>query len=290
MHTRRTIAALVALAALPLAAQADIVYGLTAGNGLVSFDSANPASVTDYGALNGMRQGESLVGFDFRPRNGGLYAVSSQGRLYEVNVGTRQVSQVGGSTFNPPLRGTNFGVDFNPTVDRLRIVSDAGQNLRVNPNDGTVVGGMEDGALQYAAGDANQGATPRAVGSAYTNNRDGATTTTLYNIDSGLNVLVTQIPPNNGTLNTVGSLMLDVGDAAGFDIATSDGAAYAAFNLTGQGSSTFYRINLATGEAMAMGSIGFRGTLTDIAVQIPAPSAGLALAGLLGVAGVRRRR
>ena len=28
-----------------------------------------------------------------------------------------------------PLMGTSFGVDFNPAADRLRIVSDLGQNL-----------------------------------------------------------------------------------------------------------------------------------------------------------------
>lgn len=30
------------------------------------------------------------------------------------------------------LEGTLFGVDFNPAVDRLRIISDTGQNLGVN--------------------------------------------------------------------------------------------------------------------------------------------------------------
>ncbi len=63
-----------------------------------------------------------------------------------------------------PLSGTTFGVDFNPAADRLRIVSDAGQNLRhnVNPNGVT----LADGTLNYTAGTPASG----IVAAAYTNN------------------------------------------------------------------------------------------------------------------------
>jgi hypothetical protein len=40
------------------------------------------------------------------------------------------------AVFMPVLAGTSFGFDFNPTVDRIRLVSDSGQNLRLNPNSG----------------------------------------------------------------------------------------------------------------------------------------------------------
>jgi hypothetical protein len=33
------------------------------------------------------------------------------------------------------LQGTRFGVDFNPAANRLRVISDLGQNLRHNIDD-----------------------------------------------------------------------------------------------------------------------------------------------------------
>lgn len=33
---------------------------------------------------------------------------------------------------NVALEGRSFALDFNPTVDRLRVVSDSGQNLRID--------------------------------------------------------------------------------------------------------------------------------------------------------------
>jgi hypothetical protein len=123
------------------------------------------------------------------------------------------------------LDGNSFGFDFNPTVDRIRVVSNAGQNLRLNPDTGQIVdsdpntpGVQSDSDLAYATGDSNQGQSPNVVGSAYTNNVAGATTTTLYGIDSALDILVTQNPPNNGTLNTVGALGVNATGVVGFDV------------------------------------------------------------------------
>ena len=104
----------------------------------------------------------------------------------------------------PPLAGASFGFDFNPTVDRIRLTSDARQNLRLNPDTGATA--AVDGALTYAAGDPGAASTPRIVGSAYTNSVAGATTTQLFDLDAGRDALVLQNPPNNGTLVTVGSL------------------------------------------------------------------------------------
>jgi hypothetical protein len=82
------------------------------------------------------------------------------------------------------------------------VVSDADQNLWLNPNDGTLA--ATDGTLAYAVGDSNAGANPNIVGAAYTNNFAGAISTTLYGIDSNLDILTIQNPPNNGSLNTLG--------------------------------------------------------------------------------------
>jgi hypothetical protein len=155
------------------------------------------------------------------------------------------------------MSGTAFGFDFNPTVDRIRVTSDADINLRVHPDTGALV--ATDGPLAYAADDPNVGQNPFVTASAYTNNFAGATTTTLYDIDTNLDVLVTQIPPNSGTLNTVGPLGVNATDVNGFDIATFSGTAFAALN-TGGNESVLYTVNLATGAVTPVGQIGPAGT------------------------------
>jgi hypothetical protein len=140
------------------------------------------------------------------------------------------------------LEGVAFGVDFNPVPDALRITSDADQNLRQpfaneNPT-------AEDGRLAYAAGDPGAGSNPVVAGSAYTNSVPGATTTTLFNIDTARDALVRQDPPNSGTLNTVGPLGIDVSEVLGFDIAANQ-IAYASVVRAGSARSDLVRIDLA---------------------------------------------
>jgi hypothetical protein len=53
------------------------------------------------------------------------------------------------------LNGSSFGFDFNPTVDRIRVQSDADQNLRLNPATGALA--ATDTTLSFAVGDTNQG-------------------------------------------------------------------------------------------------------------------------------------
>jgi hypothetical protein len=54
-----------------------------------------------------------VVGLDFRPANGSLYAISNQSRLFSVNTASGALTVVG-TTFVPSLTGTTFGFDFNP--------------------------------------------------------------------------------------------------------------------------------------------------------------------------------
>lgn len=272
-------------------ADAQKTYGLTTDNRLVSFDASDPTTLMSNVPIHGLAQANELVlGIDFRPRTGELYAIGSSNRLYKINPMTGMAMNVSGSPFTPALSGVEFGFDFNPTVDRIRLTSDNNQNLRLHPDTGQVV--FVDGNLNYVAGDPNFGRTPRIVGSAYTNNQDGAMTTTLYNIDSDLDALVIQNPPNAGGLMTVGSLGLDVSSLVGFDIVTfgANDVAYAAMTRAGDFRSWFFTINLGTGMAMPTAPIGGTAFLVrDIAV-VPEPASLLALsAGLAGVA-LRRRR
>lgn len=238
------------------------VFGLTTGNQLVVFNSARPNTILRSVTVSGLGGGETLTGIDFRPATGQLYALGSTSRLYTVNTVTGAATAIGAAgAFT--LSGTDFGFDFNPTVDRIRVVSDADQDLRLNPNNGALA--ATDPNLAYAAGDPNAGQNPNITGAAYINNFAGATTTTLYDIDSSLNILTTQNPPNNGTLNTVGPLGLDTTANVGFDIATGSGTALASFQLNGDSVSKLYNVNLTTGAATFIGPIGGN-LLRDIAI------------------------
>jgi hypothetical protein len=263
---------------------ADTVYGVTQDNTLVRFNATTPGTIQAGVPIQGLASNEVIRGIDFRPATGELYALGSFSRLYRVNVTTGQATQVGG-TLSPMLNGSSFGFDFNPTIDRIRVISDADQSLALNPITGAV--GAVNGSLNYAAGDVNFGVNPNGVAAAYTNNFDGATTTTLYVLDTGLDVLAIQ-NVSTGALTTVGSVGVDLNDMSSFDISGATGIAYAAVRNVTTARTTFWTINLATGAGSFVGEVGGGSILTAMAV-IPTPGAAAVLA-LGGLAMGRRRR
>jgi hypothetical protein len=230
-------AVLLALMAAP--AHATELFTVDPANKLRSFDVMTPASASEV-TITGLQTGETVAGIDFRPMNNALYGLGSTGRLYTINMTTGAAAQVG-SAF--ALSGTSFGIDFNPVADRIRVVSDADQNLRINPDDGVVT---TDPMLHYGAGDPNESQNPNVVASAYSNNFLGATMTTRYGIDSARDALVMKSPPNDGALWTIGPLGVDFSATSGFDM-LDDGSSYA--STAGVSSSTVYRVNPATGSA-----------------------------------------
>jgi hypothetical protein len=209
-------------------------------NNLLIFNPLNPVLISK--PITGLQAGETLLGIDFRPLNGQLYALGSSSRLYSINTSNGVAMPIGSGSFSPLLSGSEFGFDFNPTVDRIRVTSNSGQNLRLHPDTGVVA--VNDPNL-------NPG-TPTVTASAYTNNFAGAGTTTLYNIESSMGnnaMLYIQNPPNNGTLVPVGTLGIQVESANGFDIGGMSGMAYAL--LRSGGTTRIYNINLTTGAANA---------------------------------------
>jgi hypothetical protein len=243
--------ALVVLA--PPAAAVPIV--VTDGPNLVRTDTNSLGSTTTV-PVTGMASGEVLVGIDQRPATGQLYGIaagpSDQDRMYVIDPLSGAATPVGAAgAFT--LVGTEFGTDFNPVPDRIRVVSDAEQNLRLNPNDGTLT--FSDDAL-------NPG-NPNVVAAAYTNNVAGATTTTLFGIDSATNMLVRQggangasPSPNGGTLTNIGPLDVTPANAnIGFDIG-ADGVAFATITTSGPTETRLYGINTSSGHATNLGLIG----------------------------------
>jgi len=267
---RRTLGLLALTAASALAVPgaalaAEAFYGVTQDNRLVTFQSDNVTNVEPSHAITGLPGGESIVGLDVRPLNGQLYALGKTSRVYVINPRTGAARQVGATPFIPALAGTSFGFDFNPTVDRIRVTSDAEQNLRLNPDNGTVA--AVDTNLAYAPGDPGAGTNPSVAGSAYTNSFAGATATTLYDIDNARHALVIQNPPNNGTLTTVGALGTS-NNAVAFDIGEGN-VAYAVLNGE-QNRQNLYRIDLSNGHATQA---------TNFFIGTDQPLVGLAAAG-----------
>ena len=229
------------------------LIALTDDNNLISVNSDFPSQITKKVAITGLMANEKMLGIDFRPATGQLYGVGSSSRLYVINATTGAVRALGIAAFTPAINGSIVGFDFNPTVDRIRLVTNAGQNLRLNPETGTVA--AMDGNL-------NPG-TPSVSEVAYTNNTAGATTTTLYAIDVNTDKMFIQNPPNNGTLVEVGPLGVDAQGAAGFDI-TANGFGFAALRVGGK--SELYVVNLTTGRVLKLGSFNFGANVIGLTV------------------------
>ena len=245
------------------------VFVLTASNKLLSFDRATPGTIRSTATITGLQAGENLLGIDFRPADGLLYGVGSTGRLYTLNGGTgaatvkASLAADAADTTAPftALAGTQFGVDFNPVADRLRIVSNTGQSLRINVDTGATT----------TDGDINGGAAGAAItAAAYTNSFAGTASTTLFVIDGANATLYTQNPPNNGTLAGAVPLGVAATSVAGFDIDARTNTGYAV--MTVAGARNLYSVNLAAASAPAtlVAAIGVTEELRGIALKTPA--------------------
>jgi hypothetical protein len=253
-----------------------VIYGIDASNNLIVFDSETP-SATQTIPITGLSTPatELIKGIDFRPATGELYALgiddfngaTDEARIYTINVLTGDATQVGNAPFlTDLLKNNDYAFDFNPAVDRIRIISDRDDNIRVNPitgaltaNDTDITGGMDT-----------------IIGAAYDRSFVGTTLTTLYGIDYGNgnanDALVTiggidgNPSPNGGVITTIGLLGVNVDSfRAGFDIQSSTGTAYAAMSVASV--TGLYTIDLTTGAATLVGPIGGDPLLHGIAVR-----------------------
>jgi Domain of unknown function (DUF4394) len=230
------------------------IVGLVGGNTLVTIDPATRkvATKVDIKGANG-----SVAGFDVRPADGMLYVITSDGTIGTIDVKSGLITRK--SKLSQPWKAGTTTIDFNPVADRLRVMSSEGVNARVNVDDGQVT---VDGGHKYKDGDVNAGKKPKVIAGAYSNSKKGATATTLYNIDATTGALVTQAPPNDGTLNTVGSLGVALNEPVAFNI-VADGEGNNAWLTTG---GNLYSVALDSGKATLVGKIeGLTGRLRDIA-------------------------
>ncbi len=264
----------------PVAAYTLAGVGLGTAN-LLSFDTVSP-TVTVSTTITGLTAGETLVGMDIRPQNGQLYALgvnaAGAGTLYNISTRTGVATIIGAAASvtptapmpNPATAGSGFGFDFNPLVDRIRIVTSAGQSFVIDQNTGLVV----------ANAPTINGGTTTAHGTSYTNNQANATATTQYTIDAASDSLYLQNPATSATTLvgaiTVGGATLNFTEINGFDIptginVTTSGnpvtAGSATANLTVGGVARLYSIDLTTGAATLLGTVGTGAAVSGLALQ-----------------------
>jgi Domain of unknown function (DUF4394) len=251
------------------------ILGLTADQRLVRFKECQPRRLKEIGTVFGLQDDDTvLVGIDFRVQDGELYGLGDGGGIYIIDRSTAEAFKVTELTVD--LDGDSFGVDFNPAANALRIISDTGQNLR-HPFAGQLQFQTQtDMPLNYMAGTNATGVT----GAAYTNNDlDSNTGTTLFDIDTMLDQVAIQSPPNNGSLTATGLLTVDADTTVGFDIYTRLRKGVAVGNdafatLAVDGTTGFYRVNQLAGTAILIGNFSshksddFGDPVIDIAIPL----------------------
>ncbi|TMR05644.1 DUF4394 domain-containing protein [Actinomadura soli] len=237
-------------------------YGISSDGTLMAAFKTDTPEVLDW-VRNpvGLVTDTSLIGIDFRVQDGKLYAVGDYGGIYTVSLDAgSECTLTKVSQLTVGLKGTYFGVDFNPAADRLRVISDTGQNLR------------HDLSANTTAIDSPLSAT-NVTAAAYTNNDlNSGTATTLFDIGTDGDQVVIQSPPNNGTLVATGSLGVNAGPNAGLDIysdlgngKTISNTAFGTFVPPG-GGATFYTVEPLTGTAAPVGK--FPLPITDVAIAL----------------------
>ncbi|MBB4914030.1 DUF4394 domain-containing protein [Streptosporangium saharense] len=245
---------------------------LNDGKLMAAFKTDNPEELDWVRKITGLVNDTVVIGIDFRVQDGKFYAVGNQGGIYTISLPSPSVPEVvvaKVSQLSVGLNGTTFDVDFNPAADRLRVISNTGQNLRHNLGNGATV---SDYSLSSAPG---APAITGVTAAAYTNNDlNGATSTTLFDINTATAQVVVQSPANNGLLAPTGALGTSVGVNAGLDIfsklsngKTVSNSAYATLVLP-NGDATLNTVDLLTGAATQVGV--FPLSVTDIALALDA--------------------
>lgn len=235
---------------------------------IVTFNSTSPGTLITNVPAAGLNPNERLIGIDFRPQNGLLYGVASTGtssRLVLINHQTGSITTVG-SGITPPLPLSQFyGVDFNPTTDRLRIVGTDQRNIRVNPDLGAIEG-------------TDTNLTPASGGFlfvdqiAHSNNIVGATQSTLFAGDANSGSFariggVNGTPsPNGGVVNLIGSFGLPpLNQSSGMDIGPN-GEILIGYN------NTLFSVNQTSGQTTSLGAISSAVSLGGFSIAINAPT------------------
>lgn len=248
-------------------------FAVTSANRIVRFNSTTPAT-TSVSNITGLQANENIIGFDLRPGGtpaGQLIAIGDMGGVYTIDpnsgAATLKTTMTAGpgDSFTMPS-GTRVSIDVNNVVDQLRVITNTGQNLRVNMDTGAT---FTDTQLTLSG--------IQAIGVtevAYTNNFSSACRTTAYYLDTTSDRLLTTVNASGGVLTVVGGLTVDAAAMTGFDIGTApDGTNSAIAALTVANVTSLYTIDLTTGAATRVDTIGgLNSGETILGLARPAPA------------------
>ncbi|WP_423186294.1 DUF4394 domain-containing protein [Alishewanella sp. d11] len=264
----------VTASSLPTLKGNEQLWLLTASQQLLKINPSKPDNILAQTPLTGLAEGERLTGIDYRVAYGVLFALSNKGQLYTIDTETGQLTAVGTGLASGTLQDAQYGFDFNPAADRIRVVNAAGQNLRLHPETGALA--FTDPDLQYAATDSQAGVKPTIVAAAYTYNQQDIKLTTNYAIDQALGTLVTQgsvegtepvISPNTGQLFTVGSLGIANLQQVSFDISDLTNLALLAVTTSDEAASILYQLDLTSGTTYRLGVLAQGEPLVGLAIE-----------------------
>jgi hypothetical protein len=269
------------------------VYGITMSNHLVTFRPSSPDFLDADLPITGLQGGEEVLAIDLSVGDNKLYALTNQERLYTLDLQSGQ-AQLSATLSAAPgdnqpfagLSGSNFDIDFNPRTGDLRVVSETGQNLRV------------DAATGLTRTDTRVARTPPLPplfsGIAYMNVAS-SDLSALFSLDTANERVANAIQMNSVT-TTVRDLAIvkafdtgvgstgdvDVLDVLGLDFGPSFDQQYAIINTT-QRPAAVYKLRDLTSFSDVPSSMLFEGS-----IALPQPGdqiSGLAVLPLSGALG-----
>lgn len=272
----------------PVAAQAEPAVGLLeGGRAIARFDTTDPSAFSGFFALNGLGPDERMVGIDYRyatkpgtAEGPGLYGVAAntagdRARLYKIDSGTGAVRAIGAAAITIPAPGVRWSIDFNPASDRLRLVNDGDENLRIDADEGDLAGDDTNvspaGVVVTGIAHDRVSGTPTAT-TVFAVNSAGATFGRLGGVDNAPSAnggAYTAIGPLGVTPDTGTAVPIDISSGVDDDVIATPSSAVGA--ITSGGIQRLYSVSLSTGAATLVGPTGAR--LSSLAL-LPYAAAG----------------
>lgn len=273
----------VSTAAPMLSKTPDSVWAVDDQHQLFNVHPDHPSKVLVSYSISNLMEGDEIIGIDYRVARGDLYALANTGRIYILNTDNGEATLIDGSAPVAEMAVGPYGFDFNPAADKLRVVGDHNKNLRLDPDSGSKVdfnksmaGVQTDPDLAFDQNDPLANSYPDIVAAAYTYNTSDSKLTTNYAIDRRKGMLLMQgtregvkpsVSPNLGVLYSVGDLGLGALQDASFDISDVSNTALAALLPVGQKNTLFVSIDLESGKATPIGTLGNGQHVVGMAIE-----------------------
>lgn len=277
------LASSLAVAAPTLSKAPTSVWGVDDQYTLFNVHPNEPSKILTSLQIKNLVEGDKLIGIDYRVARGDLYALANTGRIYMLDTQTGNAKLIEGSEPLAEMAVGPYGFDFNPAADKLRVVGNRNDNLRIDPDNGARVdfdkvtlGVQTDPALAFDSEDQFAGQSPDIVAAAYTYNPNDSKLTTNYAIDRRKGMLLMQgtkegdspsVSPNLGVLYTIGDLGMGPLKDASLDISDVSNTALAAVLSAGDAKTQLVSIDLETGAASPIGVFGSGSHVIGMAIE-----------------------